>query len=542
MKYLHACFLRKRNMLIVRSFTTLLLLSCIAFKLACCFSSSISSLKALPLLGHLEFEDVHPASKDFGNRYQLLPLAVLHPKSVSDIASVIRHIWMMGPHSQLTVAARGRGHSLQGQAQTRHGIVIHMESLQPQKLQVHGTGGPTPFVDVSGGELWINILHETLKYGLAPKSWTDYLHLTVGGTLSNAGISGQAFRHGPQISNVHQLEVVVAGKGEILNCSERQNSDLFHGVLGGLGQFGIITRARIALEPAPTMVKWMRVLYLDFAAFARDQERLISSDDDKFDYIEGFVIINRTGLLDSWRLSFTPEDPIEASKFKSDGRNLYCLEVAKYFKLDQDKKDVMNQEVKESLSELSYISSTLFSSEVTYQEFLDRVHVSEMKLRSKGQWEVPHPWLNLLVPRSRVNEFANGVFGNILTDTSNGPVIVYPVNKSKWDNRSSAVTPEEEEIFYLVAILTSAVPGSTGKDGVDQIVKRNQRILEFSEAAGLGLKQYLPHYTTRHEWRSHFGPKWDDFVRRKSRYDPFAMLAPGQRIFEKAPVVSPHSS
>lgn len=286
---------------------------------------------------------------------------------------------------------------------------------------------------------------------------------------------------------------------------------------------------------------FIRVKSLDFAAFARDQERLISSDDDKFDYIEGFVIINRTGLLDSWRLSFTPEDPIEASQFKSDGRNLYCLEVAKYFN-NEDKKDVMNQEVKKSLFELSYISSTLFSTEVTYEEFLDRVHVSEMKLRSKGQWEVPHPWLNLLVPRSRVNEFAKGVFGNILTDTSNGPVIVYPVNKSKWDNRSSAVTPEEEEIFYLVAILTSAVPGSTGLDGVDQIVKRNQRILEFSEAAGLGLKQYLPHYTTRHEWRSHFGPKWDDFVRRKSRYDPFAMLAPGQRIFDKASLVSPHSS
>lgn len=208
MNNLHACcLLRKRNMLIVRSFT-ILLLSCIAFKLACCFSSSISSLKALPLVGHLEFEDVHPASKDFGNRYQLLPLAVLHPKSVSDVASVIRHIWMMGPHSQLTVAARGRGHSLQGQAQTRNGIVIRMESLQHQKLKVHGVGAPAPFVDVSGGELWINILHETLKYGLAPKSWTDYLHLTVGGTLSNAGISGQAFRHGPQISNVHQLEVV----------------------------------------------------------------------------------------------------------------------------------------------------------------------------------------------------------------------------------------------------------------------------------------------------------------------------------------------
>jgi FAD/FMN-containing dehydrogenase len=32
------------------------------------------------------------------------------------------------------------------------------------------------------------------------------------------------------------------------------NSDLFYAALGGLGQFGIITRARIALEPAPKMV------------------------------------------------------------------------------------------------------------------------------------------------------------------------------------------------------------------------------------------------------------------------------------------------
>ena len=53
-----------------------------------------------------------------------------------------------------------------------------------------------------------DVLHETFKYGLAPKSWTDYLHLTIGGTLSNAGVSGQTFQHGPQISNVMELEIV----------------------------------------------------------------------------------------------------------------------------------------------------------------------------------------------------------------------------------------------------------------------------------------------------------------------------------------------
>jgi len=81
-------------------------------------------------------------------------------------------------------------------------------------------------------------------------------------------------------------------------------------------------------------VKWIRVLYSDFTAFTRDQERLISSE-QTFDYIEGFVIINRTGLLNNWRSSFNPQDPVQASHFKSDGRTLFCLEMAKYFNVEE---------------------------------------------------------------------------------------------------------------------------------------------------------------------------------------------------------------
>lgn len=44
------------------------------------------------------------------------------------------------------------------------------------------------------------------------------------------------------------------GKGDLITCSKTKNSDLFFGVLGGLGQFGIITRARIVLHKAPTRV------------------------------------------------------------------------------------------------------------------------------------------------------------------------------------------------------------------------------------------------------------------------------------------------
>lgn len=177
-----------------------------------------SPLEALSLEGKLSFDDVPLAAKDFGNRDRLFPAAVVHPASVSDVASTVRHVFRLGPSSKLTVAARGHGHSLRGQAQADGGIVVRMKSLGGGTRVLHQ--GEQPYADTSGGELWINVLEECLKHGLAPKSWTDYLHLTVGGTLSNAGISGQAFRHGPQISNVNQLEIVTGS-----NCHQISHSN-----------------------------------------------------------------------------------------------------------------------------------------------------------------------------------------------------------------------------------------------------------------------------------------------------------------------------
>ncbi|PIA53712.1 hypothetical protein AQUCO_00900356v1 [Aquilegia coerulea] len=513
-------------------------LSCFTAKLNLCsdfpITKSTSSLTTLHLDGYFNFEDISHVAEDFGKQYHYYPLAVLHPSSVSDIATTINHIFHMGPYSELTVAARGNGHSTHGQSQAYNGLVIKMESLSRPEMKVHT--GEVSFIDVSSGELWINVLHESLKYGLTPKSWTDYLYLTVGGTLSNAGIGGQAFKHGPQISNVYQLEVVT-GKGEVKLCSEKQNPDLFYAVLGGLGQFGIITRARIALQPAPKMVKWIRVVYTDFFLFTKDQEHLTSLK-NTFDYVEGFVIINRTGVFNKWRSSFKPRDPVGANEFisdQSDGKTLFCLEVAKYF--NPNETNIANEEVEFLLSQLNFRPSTLFLSEVSYLEFLDRVHTSEINLRSKGLWEVPHPWLNLLIPRSKIHEFAQGVFGNIVTDSSNGLILIFPVNKSKWDNRTSAVIPDEA-IFYQVAFLSSALPSGKGIGSLEHIVNQNRRILEFCQRTHIGMKRYLAHYTSQREWKSHFGAQWETFIKRKSCYDPLAILAPGQRIFKKATLFS----
>lgn len=83
------------------------------------------------------------------------------------------------------------------------------------------------------------------------------------------------------------------------------------------------------------------------------------------------------------------------------------------------------------LKKLHYIPSSVFTTNVPYVDFLDRVHKGELKLRSKGLWNVPHPWLNLFVPRSQIADFDAGVFKGILGNKTSGPILIYPMNKNK---------------------------------------------------------------------------------------------------------------
>ncbi|KAI5069916.1 hypothetical protein GOP47_0014259 [Adiantum capillus-veneris] len=530
----------------------LLIISRLLVALGATFQLQISSvlndaecafLKSLAFEGALVFEgaEVSEASVDFGKLARLAPpRAVLKPASVQDIGSLVRGIYKAAVASNnnvaMTVAARGHGHSIHGQAQAPGGVVVDMTALRG--IHVMAT---ELYADVRGGELWIDVLQATLREGLAPKSWTDYLYLTVGGTLSNAGISGQAFLHGPQISNVRQLEVVT-GKGDVVVCSEKEHSDLFYAALGGLGQFGIITSARIALEPAPQRVKWVRVLYSDFDNFRKDQEYLISQPLGKsFDYIEGFVVSNSENLLDNWRSSlFAPAHegirtqgdaiPAASSQSRSGGANstdvVYYLEVTKNYR--EAEANCIHEKVSAMLAPLHCIPSSIYSTDISYVDFLNRVHVGEQKLRAKGLWDIPHPWLNLFIPASKIVEFDAVVFRRMLGKRGSGPIIIYPMNRNKWDARTSVAIPEGEDVFYLVALLRS--PSEVAS--TEELLQQNDAILHFCRSAGIGEKLYLPRLSGAAQWRTQMGDtKWATFVRRKALYDPSAILSAGHSIF-----------
>lgn len=149
------------------------------------------------------------ASNDYGNLVREPPSAVLYPTSIDDVVDLVK--LSNNCSAPFTISVRGRGHSVGGQATARGGVVVDMASLRESGgggVRVSWEPSLGYYADVGGEQLWIDVLHETAEYGLAPLSWTDYLHLTVGGTLSNGGISGQSFLHGPQINNVLELGVL----------------------------------------------------------------------------------------------------------------------------------------------------------------------------------------------------------------------------------------------------------------------------------------------------------------------------------------------
>ena len=101
----------------------------------------------------------------------------------------------------------------------------------------------------------------------------------------------------------------------------------------------------------------------------------------------------------------------------------------------------------------------------------------------------------------------------------------------RWDNRTSVVTPDEE-VFYLVALLRSALENGEETQSLQYLTNQNEKILKFCKEEKIAMKQYLPHYTTQQEWKDHFGDRWDQFYKMKVQFDPKHILATGQRIFK----------
>jgi cytokinin dehydrogenase len=429
-------------------------------------------------------EALKEAADDFGHVVSRQPSAILQPGSAEDIARMVR----FARKHRLKIGPRGAAHTMFGQAQVDAGIVIDMSTL----ATIHEVREDR--VDVDAGLLWRDLVARVVPMGRTPPVLTDVLELSVGGTLSVGGVSGSSFRHGVQLDNVLELQVVT-GTGEKETCSPSQKPDLFEAALAGLGQCGIIVRATLKLIPAPTHVRRFELSYTDLGALIRDE--LLMSDDGRFDYVGGTIL------------------PLES------GGWAYQTLAAAFYSQPAAPDDAR------LLAGLSHQGGTVQIRDMTYQDWVNRLVEPMAELRSLGHFGRAHPWCDLFVPASRLEAFLTGALKELTSAeiTPFFPVLTYPFKRARVRQPLFRV-PEED--FFLLDILRTVGPGT--KDAA-QMVEHNRQLFERNRDNG-GTHYVISAIACGPEdWKRHYGPAWEGFAAAKRRYDPDLVLTPGPGIF-----------
>jgi FAD/FMN-containing dehydrogenase len=172
-----------------------------------------------------------------------------HPALIvrcTDTSDVIRAV-QFARSQQLSVAVRGGGHSSAGYSVCDDGLVIDLSQMKDISVDpVKGLARTQP------GLRLFEFVSRTQAFGLATTTGTvggtGLAGLTLGG-----GIGWLMGKYGLTIDNLLSVDIVTA-EGQVLRSSAVENPDLFWGVRGGGGNFGIVTSFEFRLHPVTTVL------------------------------------------------------------------------------------------------------------------------------------------------------------------------------------------------------------------------------------------------------------------------------------------------
>jgi FAD/FMN-containing dehydrogenase len=164
----------------------------------------------------------------------------------ADAAAVVTAVRFAREHDVL-VSVRGGGHNVTGHAVCEGGLMIDLSPMKTAEVDRERR-----VVHASPGLTWYELDTATQRHGLA----------TTGGIISSTGVAGLTLggghgwlmrKHGLACDNVSAVEVVTAA-GTRVRASADENPDLYWGVRGGGGNFGIVTEFELRLHPVDTIL------------------------------------------------------------------------------------------------------------------------------------------------------------------------------------------------------------------------------------------------------------------------------------------------
>ncbi|HET7923772.1 MAG TPA: FAD-dependent oxidoreductase, partial [Rhodanobacteraceae bacterium] len=189
----------------------------------------------LLLPGHPAYDD---ARRVLNASISKFPALIVQPRGVADVRRAVD----FARGSGLLVAVKCGGHSHAGKSTCDGGLMIDMSLMRGVRVN------PSERIAyVSGGSLLGDMDNETMQFGLVTSAGT-VSHTGVAGLTLGGGFGRVARRFGLSLDNVRALDVVTAN-GELVHASADENPELYWGLRGGGGNFGVVTNLEFELHP-----------------------------------------------------------------------------------------------------------------------------------------------------------------------------------------------------------------------------------------------------------------------------------------------------
>ncbi len=200
-------------------------------------------------------DDYNVARTIFNAMIDRRPVLIAQPADTADVSAAIR----FAREHNLVVSVKGGGHAASGHAVCEGGLMIDLSLLDDIKVD------PQRKTAVAGGGAkWGDFDAATQAHGLA----------VTGGRVPGTGIAGLTLGSGSgwlerklgyTVDNMIGAEVVLAS-GEVVQASEAENADLFWGLRGGGGNYGVVTKFEYRLHPIGPIVFGGMLIFPRFRA------------------------------------------------------------------------------------------------------------------------------------------------------------------------------------------------------------------------------------------------------------------------------------
>jgi FAD/FMN-containing dehydrogenase len=186
--------------------------------------------------------DLH--RKIWNGSFDRRPALIARCAGVADVMEAVK----FGRRTGLPVTVRGGGHSFPGLSVADDALLIDLGPMKGVRVDPDARTAR-----VQAGVLLGELDKETQAFGLAAPSGI-VTHTGVAGLTLGGGIGWIQRKHGLSVDNLRSVDLVTAD-GELMKASADENEDLFWGIRGGGGNFGIVTEFEFDLVPlGPTVL------------------------------------------------------------------------------------------------------------------------------------------------------------------------------------------------------------------------------------------------------------------------------------------------